>query len=178
MLFRSLYALIICLGPVSGAQFNPVVTIALATGGVMPWRRVASYVAAQCAGAVFGVWLAHAMFGLPLLQASTHIRSTSGEWLGEVIATFGLIAIIESLRRRASVNLPGAVALYIVGAYWFTSSTSFANPAVTLARAMTDTFAGIAPASVLAFIIAQSTGGSLAVLFVRWLELGASRRAN
>lgn len=165
----ALYALILTFGPVSGAHFNPVVTLALAFGSALPWRKVIPYIAAQCIGAVTGVWLAHLMFALPVLQSSSHGRNSPGELLGECVATFGLVTVIEMGRRSAAAALPGAVALYIVGAYWFTSSTSFANPAVTLARALTDTFAGIAPSDAPAFIMAQVVGAAAGMLVVRYL---------
>ncbi len=128
------------------------------------------YVLAQVAGAVAGVWLAHLMFDLPILQASEHARSGIGQWTGEFVATFGLMAVIESGRRHFAGALPGAVAAYITAAYWFTSSTSFANPAVTIARALTNTFAGIGPNNVVAFIVAQLAGGTAAVMLFRWFD--------
>lgn len=165
----ALYALITALGPWSGAHFNPVVTVAMASFGAMRWRDVAPYIAAQIAGAITGVWLAHLMFGLPILQWSAHARTGIGQWAGELVATFGLLLIIESGRRRSPATLPAVVATYITAAYWFTSSTSFANPAVTLARSMTDTFAGIGPNGVLGFILAQAAATVLAIGATRWL---------
>jgi glycerol uptake facilitator-like aquaporin len=166
----ALLALIRTFGPISGAHFNPAVTIALAAAGEMPRARVVPYVLVQLFGAVIGVWAAHLMFDLPVLQTSLHARSGIGQWAGEFIATFGLLAVVESGRRHFTAALPGAVALYIVAAYWFTSSTSFANPAVTLARALTDTFAGIAPADLGGFIAAQMAGATAAVFVMRWLN--------
>lgn len=171
-----LYVLILAFAPLSGAHFNPAVTLVVALAREMPWREVPGHVAAQLAGAVAGVWVAHAMFGLPILQASAKARSGPGQWLGEFVATFGLVACIRLCARRAPAAVPAAVALYIGAAYWFTSSTSFANPAVTIARALSDTFAGIAPGGVPAFIAAQVAGALAASLTCRWLldERGAS----
>jgi glycerol uptake facilitator-like aquaporin len=166
----ALVALILTFAPFSGAHFNPIVTAALAVDGVLPRRCVLPYVLAQVAGAVAGVWLAHLMFELPILQNSEHTRSGIGQWTGEFVATFGLMAVIESGRRHFAGALPGAVAAYITAAYWFTSSTSFANPAVTIARALTNTFAGIGPNNVVAFIIAQLAGGTAAVMLFRWFD--------
>jgi glycerol uptake facilitator-like aquaporin len=165
----ALVALILALAPISGAHLNPAVTLAAAVTGRMRTRDVLPYVAAQIVGAVLGVWLAHLMFELPILELSAHQRSGLGQWAGEFTATFGLVAIIESGRRRFAAALPAAVAAYIVGAYWCTSSTSFANPAVTLARALSDTFAGIGAANVPAFIVAQLAGGAAAVAVFGWL---------
>ena len=165
----ALVALILTFAPISGAHFNPAVTLALASGGQMRARDAAPYVAAQIGGAIFGVWLAHLMFDLPIIEVSAHQRSGLGQWAGEFIATFGLIAVIESGRRHFAAALPGAVAAYITAAYWFTSSTSFANPAVTLARALSDTFAGIGPNGVPAFIAAQLAGAGAAIAVFRWL---------
>lgn len=163
-----LYVLITIFGPLSGAHFNPVVTAVSFADGSLPAKAFVAYALAQISGAFAGVVAAHAMFGLPLLQTSAHVRSTGGEALGEIIATFGLVlTILLTVRyRREAVAM--AVACYITSAYWFTSSTSFANPAVTLARAATDTFAGIAPQSVLLFIGGQLAGGLVAVLTARW----------
>lgn len=165
----ALVALILTFGPVSGAQFNPVVSLALTLRDGQPWRTTLAYLPAQIIGAIGGVWAAHLMFTLPVLQVSAHGRATPGEWLGEVIATFGLLGVIFGCLRRHAAALPGAVAAYITGAYWFTSSTSFANPAVTIARALTDTFAGIDPAHAPAFILAQLVGLLLAVGTFGWL---------
>ena len=157
----ALVALIAAFGPVSGAHFNPAVTIFEFVGGRTSWPVALSYIPAQAAGAVCGVIAAHAMFGLPLIQASRHVRASTGELIGEVIATLGLLLTIWGVARSRPDAVPVAVASYIVGAYWFTSSTSFANPAVTVARSLTDTFAGIAPGSVAGFLVAQF----IAVLF-------------
>jgi glycerol uptake facilitator-like aquaporin len=165
----ALYVLIGMFAPISGAHFNPVVSVVSAWEGKLSASVCAAYVAVQVAGAFVGVLAAHAMFELPLLQIGAHIRSTPGEGLGEVIATFGLVLTIALTSRFRPESVAAAVACFITSAYWFTSSTSFANPAVTLARAATDTFAGIAPQSVPVFLIAQLTGGFVAVVFVRWL---------
>jgi glycerol uptake facilitator-like aquaporin len=167
-----LYALIVILGPVSGAHFNPVVSGVSMWDGRLSGRYVVVYVSAQVSGAFTGVAAAHAMFGLPIVQISAHTRPTLGEGLGEVIATFGLVLVIALATRFRAEAIPMAVAAFITSAYWFTSSTSFANPAVTFARAMTDTFAGISPSSVPLFIGGQLLGGVTATLFARWL-LGA-----
>jgi glycerol uptake facilitator-like aquaporin len=165
----ALYALILVFAPLSGAHFNPLVTVAAAAGGDLRWRDVAPYLAAQVVGAIAGVCLAHLMFEMPILQVSAHVRSGAGQWLGEVTATFGLLIIIESGKRHFPGAIASAAASYITAAYWFTSSTAFANPAVTVARALTDSFAGIAPAGVPAFIAAQVAGGAAAVVVARWL---------
>ena len=164
-----LYALIVMLGPLSGAHFNPVVSAVSAWEGTLKARACAAYVLAQVVGAYLGVAAAHAMFGLPIIQISAHLRPTPGEGLGEIIATFGLVLVILLLSRFRRDAIPVAVACFITSAYWFTSSTSFANPAVTLARAATDTFAGISPASVPLFIGGQLLGAAAATLFARWL---------
>ena len=170
-----LYALIVAFGPVSGAHFNPIVSWVSAWQGDLPLRRCIAYVGAQLVGAFAGVAGAHAMFGLPVLQVSGHVRPTMGEGLGEVVATFGLVSTILLVSRFREHATPIAVAAFIASAYWFTSSTSFANPAVTLARAATNTFAGISPADVPVFVAGQVIGGAAATLFVRWL---APRSAN
>jgi glycerol uptake facilitator-like aquaporin len=166
----ALFALIVMFGPVSGAHFNPVVTLALASRGHSDRRRVLPFLAAQFVGAILGVWLAHLMFELPILQASIKVRTGLGQWSGEVTATFGLVLLILLGVRRQSPSLPAAVAVYIVGAYWFTASTSFANPAVTIARALSDTFAGIAPIDAPGFIAAQIAGALLATVLARVLD--------
>jgi glycerol uptake facilitator-like aquaporin len=164
-----LAALLISFGPISGAHFNPVVTLADASQGGLPWREVPAYLVAQFAGAFAGTALAHTMFGEPLFFASRHARTGAGQWLGEFIATFGLLATIWGCTRRQSAHTAFAVAAYITAAYWFTSSTSFANPAVTLARAASDTLAGIRPADAPMFIVAQLAGGAAATTLFRWL---------
>jgi glycerol uptake facilitator-like aquaporin len=167
-----LYTLIVILGPISGAHFNPIVSAVSVWERRLPRAQGAVYVLAQLGGAFAGVAAAHTMFGLPVAQISARIRPTLGEGLGEVIATFGLVLVILLALRFKAEAIPLAVAAFITSAYWFTSSTSFANPAVTLARAMTDTFAGISPQSVPLFIIGQSLGGTAAALFARWLVGG------
>jgi glycerol uptake facilitator-like aquaporin len=174
----ALYALIRTFGPISGAHFNPAVTLALAAGKELNKANLLPYIAAQFAGAILGVLAAHLMFDLPIIQTSTHLRTGIGQWAGEFIATFGLLAVIESGRRHFADSLPASVALYIVGAYWFTSSTSFANPAVTLARALTDTFAGIAPAHVAGFMAAQAVGAICAMFVTRFLNQGNRQPAE
>jgi glycerol uptake facilitator-like aquaporin len=166
----ALIALILTYGPISGAHFNPIVTLALVSRGEIRVAPVVGYILAQMGGAVIGVWLAHVMFGLPVLQASSHARATFGEWVGEFIATFGLLGLILGTSRHTPAAIPHAVAAYITGAYWFTSSTSFANPAVTFARSLTDTFAGIQPRHVPGFIVAELAGGAAAVLVFGWLQ--------
>jgi glycerol uptake facilitator-like aquaporin len=165
----ALVALIVVFGPISGAHFNPVVTAALAAHGAVKWGDVPPYVIVQFAAAIAGVIAAHAMFGLPLLEWSQKARPGFGQMWGEFVATFGLLAIVLSCLASASRAVPYAVAAYITGAYWFTSSTSFANPAVTVARALTDTFAGIARADVPGFIAAQVAAVPIAVVLFGWL---------
>jgi glycerol uptake facilitator-like aquaporin len=164
-----LVVLILIFGPLSGAHFNPAVSIAFALRRELPWPEAALYIAAQIAGAMIGVWTAHLMFELPLWQLSATVRSGAGQWLAEAVATFGLVLTILGCAARTPAAVPYAVGLYITSAYWFTASTSFANPAVTLARSMSDTFAGIAPAGVAAFIAAQLGGMITAVLLGQWL---------
>lgn len=165
----ALIALILTFGPISGAHFNPVVTLVLVHVGDLRRSNVLPYIAAQCAGGIAGVWLAHLMFGLPVLEWASHARGTFGERVGEFVATFGLIALILSTTRHTPASVPYAVAAYITGAYWFTSSTSFANPAVAIARALTNTFAGIAPVDVPGFVIAELIGGASAAVLFSWL---------
>jgi glycerol uptake facilitator-like aquaporin len=165
----ALVALILTFGPISGAHFNPVVTLADASQDGLPWREVPAYALAQLAGAFVGVAAADVMFELPAFSASRHARTGSAQWLSEVVATFGLLAVIWGCSRRRPAAVPFAVGAYITAAYWFTASTSFANPAVTLARAATDTFAGIRPADVPGFVAAQLAGASLATVAFRWL---------
>jgi glycerol uptake facilitator-like aquaporin len=164
-----LYVLIVIFGPVSGAHFNPVVSAVSAWEGQLNARDSVVYVVAQVSGAFAGVAAAHAMFTLPVLQISARVRPTLGEAFGEVIATFGLVLVISLVSRFRAETIPVAVAAFITSAYWFTSSTSFANPAVTLARAMTDTFAGISPQSVPLFVAGQMAGAVVATLFAHWL---------
>jgi len=165
----ALVALILTFGPISGAHFNPAVTFADASQGGLSWREVPTYMAAQFGGAVIGVWAAHAMFQERILMLSVRDRSGPAQVFSEFIATFGLLAVIWGCSRRRSAAVPFAVAAYITSAYWFTASTSFANPAVTFARALSDTFAGIRPADVPAFVIAQFAGATAATLLFRWL---------
>jgi glycerol uptake facilitator-like aquaporin len=164
-----LVVLILIFGPVSGAHFNPAVTAAFAVRGELPWPEAGGYVAAQLLGAVVGVWAAHLMFELPVWQFSTTIRTGPAQWFAEAVATFGLLLTIFGCLRSSPASVPYAVGLYITAAYWFTASTSFANPAVTLARSLSDTFAGIAPAGVVAFIISQFVGAGAATAVARWL---------
>jgi glycerol uptake facilitator-like aquaporin len=164
-----LYVLILVFGPISGAHFNPVVSCVSAWQRTLGARACSAYILAQVIGAFVGVIAAHAMFGLPLLQVSAHLRPTPGEGLGEIIATFGLVLVILLTVQYRREAVPIAVACFITSAYWFTASTSFANPAVTLARAVTATFAGIAPQSVPLFLVGQIIGGIAAVLLARWL---------
>jgi glycerol uptake facilitator-like aquaporin len=164
-----LYILIVVLGPVSGAHLNPVVSAVSLWEGRLTRSQGAAYMLAQFGGAFAGVVAAHIMFGLPVMQISARVRPTLGEGVGEIIATFGLVLVILLALRFRADAIPVAVAGFITSAYWFTSSTSFANPAVTFARAMTDTFAGISPRSVPLFVLGQSLGGAAAALFVRWL---------
>ena len=166
----ALIALIIAFGPISGAHFNPVVTVADASQGGLPWREVPLYIAAQLAGAFAGVAVAHVMFKQPaLFFASRHARDGIAQLASEFVATFGLLSIIWGAARHKRGMVPFAVGSYIAAAYWFTASTSFANPAVTLARAATDTFAGIRPTAAPGFIVAQFAGGAAATAVFRWL---------
>jgi len=164
-----LVVLILMLEAVSGAHMNPAVTLMFAVRGELSPRRVGLYVAAQVVGAIVGVMLAHAMFGEALVQASTHARTGPGQWLSEFMATFGLIGVILGVRRTRPDAVPLAVGLYIAAAYWFTASTSFANPAVAFARSLTNTFSGIAPADVPAFVVAELVGALAAMVFFGWL---------
>jgi len=165
-----LVVLIIIFGPISGAHLNPVVSLVAALDSRLPWRKLAPYVMAQLAGGIVGVILANLMFDLAPIALADTPRSGPGQWLSEVIATFGLLLVIL-LGQRRPADIPWAVGLYITAAYWFTASTSFANPAVTLARALTDTFSGIRPGDVLPFVAAQLVGGLLAYGLVRWLRV-------
>jgi glycerol uptake facilitator-like aquaporin len=164
-----LYMLITILGPVSGAHFNPVVTLTSWLAGNMSQGRALAYLGSQVLGAVLGVWAAHAMFDLPIMQASQHVRSGVAQWWAEGVATFGLILTIFGGVRHAPQRVPALVACYILAAYWFTASTSFANPAVTLARSLTDTFSGIRPLDVGGFAVAQLAGGLAGYGVSRWL---------
>ena len=163
-----LFVLITMLGPVSGAHFNPAVTLVAALRGELGWRDGAGYAVAQLGAGILGVWTAHLMFDLPIIQVSTHTRTGPGQWAGEFVATFGLVlTIIGTVRMRAAA-VPASVALYICAAYWFTSSTSFANPAITAARSLSDSFAGIAPRDAPAFVMAQLAGA----LAAHWVARG------
>ena len=164
-----LFVLITMLGPISGAHLNPAVSLVAASRGELRWRDAAAYITAQFAFGILGAWAAHLMFGLPTLQLSLKARTGVGQWTGEAIATFGLVLTILGTVRYRREWVPASVALYITAAYWFTSSTSFANPAITVARSLSDTFAGIAPHDVPAFIVAQLLGAALAALTARWL---------
>ncbi|HXX85084.1 MAG TPA: MIP/aquaporin family protein [Casimicrobiaceae bacterium] len=164
-----LWVLITLFGPISGAHFNPAVTLAFATSGEFAWRDVFPYVLVQIAAAYVGVAAAHLMFDLPLFTASTHVRAGPSQWWSEVVATLGLLLTIWLGLRMRPQLIGGLVAVYITGAYWFTASTSFANPAVTLARAATNTFSGIRPADVPGFVAAELAGALLATPVARWL---------
>jgi len=165
----ALVALISTFGPISGAHFNPAVTLADASQGGIPWRDVPGYCLAQVAGALAGVAAAHLMFGEALFELSAHARSGPAQAFSELVATFGLLATIQGCSRLQPANVAFAVGAYITAAYWFTASTSFANPAVTLARATTDTFSGIRPADVPWFVVAQLLGAGAATALFRWL---------
>jgi glycerol uptake facilitator-like aquaporin len=165
----ALVTLILTFGPISGAHFNPAVTLADATQGGVAWGEVPAYIAAQIIGAFAGVAAAHLMFGEPVFFASQHVRSGSAQLFSEFVATFGLLSVIWGCARLRSSAVPFAVGAYITSAYWFTASTSFANPAVTLARAASDTFAGIRPVDTPGFIVAQLAGAAAATVLFRWL---------
>ncbi len=169
-----LVVLILAFGPLSGAHFNPVVTLMEASRGGLGWRAVPAYLAAQVAGAFAGAAAAHLMFEKPLFFASQKVRDGSALMWSEFVATFGLVFIIISVSRSRATAIPYAVGAWITAAYWFTSSTSFANPAVTLARAASDTFAGIRPVDAPGFIAAQCAGALAAVLLCRWLDAGVA----
>lgn len=170
-----LFVLITMLGPISGAHMNPAVSLVMAGRRDLSWRDAAAYVAVQLAFGILGAWAAHLMFDLPTLQLSVKARTGLGQWTGEAIATFGLILTILGTTRHRPALVPASVALYITAAYWFTSSTSFANPAITVARSLTDSFAGIAPANVPMFVAAQMIGALLAALVARYLFAPARR---
>ncbi len=174
----TLVALILTFGPVSGAHFNPAVRLAAATQKELSWRSVPGYVAAQLLGAFAGVAAAHAMFGVPVFAASQHVRSGGAQLWSEFIATFGLLSVIWGCVRSRPAAVPFAVGAYITGAYWFTASTSFANPAVTLARAATDTFSGIRPQDTPGFIVAQLAGATVATVLFQWLVPGSSAKSS
>ena len=167
-----LVVLILIFGPVSGAHMNPAVSIAFALRRELPSRELPLYIVAQVAGGILGVWAAHLMFDLPILQVSATVRTGTGQWFAEFVATFGLLLTIFGCVAQAPQSVPYAVGLYITAAYWFTASTSFANPAVTLARALTDTFSGIAPAGVTGFVLAQLAGMLAAVAVAPVLQAG------
>jgi glycerol uptake facilitator-like aquaporin len=164
-----LYVLIAMLGPVSGAHFNPAVTLAFLLRRQIAPPRAVGYIAVQLAAGVLGAFAVHLMFDLPILQFSTKARAGIGQWTGELVATFGLVLTILGLIRHRAEAIPAGVSLYIVSAYWFTSSTSFANPAITVVRSLSDSFAGIAPRHVPAFVLAQLAGAALATLLGSWL---------
>lgn len=164
-----LFVLITMLGPVSGAHFNPAVSLVAAWRGELPYRLLFAYIGAQLLFGIMGVWAVHLMFEMPVLQLSTTARTGLGQWLAEAIATFGLILTILGTVRHRAEWVPASVALYIAAAYWFTSSTSFANPAITVARSMTDSFSGIAPFDVPMFILAQLVGAASAAAVSRFL---------
>ncbi len=174
----ALVVLILTLGPISGAHFNPVVSVADAMEGGLDWSSLLPYVAAQLSGGIAGTMAAHAMFGIPLISVSRHIRGGAGQFLSEFIATFGLLCVIWGCSRSRPGIVPFAVGGYITAAYWFTASTSFANPAVTIARSLSDTFAGIRPADVPLFIVAQFAGGIAATILFRWLVPGLASSAK
>ena len=174
----TLTTLIFTFGPISGAHFNPAVTLADATQGGISWREVPGYISAQIVGALFGVAAAHLMFAEPLLQVSQHARAGGAQMFSEFVATFGLLSVIWGCGRRRAEAVPFAVGLYITGAYWFTASTSFANPAVTLARSFTNTFAGIRPVDAPGFMLAQLAGAFAATWLFRWLVPLLPRQAQ
>lgn len=165
----ALIVLILIFGTISGAHFNPVVSLSFALQRKLPWKEFLFYLAAQIAGGIVGTMLAHAMFNMPLIMESTHTRTGTEIWMAEIVASFGLLATILGCLRSRPEAVPYAVGLFIMSAYWFTSSTSFANPAVTIARSLTDTFSGIKPDDVPAFIAAQIIGALLATMLFRWL---------
>jgi glycerol uptake facilitator-like aquaporin len=171
-----LYVLITMLGPVSGAHLNPAVSLVAAARRELSWPDATFYILVQLAFGILGAWAAHLMFDLPTLQLSVKARTGLGQWTGEAIATFGLILTILGTVRNRPAAVPASVALYIVAAYWFTSSTSFANPAITVARSLSDTFAGIAPHDVPLFILAQLAGAALGAVVATFLFAPAPRR--
>jgi glycerol uptake facilitator-like aquaporin len=162
----ALFALIVAFGPQSGAHMNPLVTIAAVIIGDFPARAIPFYIAAQVVGAVAGVWITHAMFAMPIIEMGSQARNGLGQWIAEAVATFGLLAVVAGSRAQSVPTIAATVAAYITGAYWFTASTAFANPAVTLARSLTDSFAGIRPTDVPGFIVAQGMGFILALIWI------------
>ena len=174
----ALVALILAFGPISGAHFNPAVTLADATQRGLPWRAVPGYILAQCLGAIAGVYAAHLMFGQGIFQVSSHVRAGGSQLFSEFVASFGLLATIWGCSRGRMAAVPFAVGAYITSAYWFTASTSFANPAVTLARSFTDTFAGIRPHDAPGFIVMQFLGALAATLLFRWLSPQLPEKAD
>jgi len=164
-----LYVLIGMLGPVSGAHFNPAVSLVMVLRRELGLVDLAAYVAVQLGGGILGAFAAHLMFDLPILELAVKTRSGAGQWAGEALATFGLVLTILGTARHRPAAVPASVALYIVAAYWFTSSTSFANPAITVARSLTDSFSGIAPRDVPGFVVAQIGGALFAAVLARWL---------
>jgi glycerol uptake facilitator-like aquaporin len=167
----ALFALILVFGPISGAQMNPVVTVALAATGRQAWAKAPGMIAAQIAGGLVGIAVAHLMFELPVVQVSQHVRTGFGQWLAELVATLGLLGVVFGCARHGTALSAGAVAAYITGAYWFTASTSFANPAVTIARSFTDTFAGIRPLDAPGFIAAHLLAAAIFVAGARATKL-------
>lgn len=165
-----LVALIATFISISGAHFNPLVTLAEVCLGKLRWKHAGAYIAAQAIGAIAGVIAAHGMFDLPLIEASRHVRTGASQWWSEVVASFGLLTVILNVAKRRMEFIPVAVGGYITAAYWFTASTSFANPTVTIARSLTDTFAGIRPVDAPGFIVSELIGGVLAVLLFHWME--------
>jgi glycerol uptake facilitator-like aquaporin len=174
----ALFALILTFGPISGGHFNPAVTFVDAMDRGVSWMVAACYIPAQCAGGICGAVAAHLMFGLPAISVSTHARSGSAQAFSEFVATFGLICVIWGCARQRSDMVAFAVAAYITAAYWFTSSTSFANPAVTIARSLSDTFTGIRPVDVPVFVAAQFVGAIAATFLFRWLVPGLNTRTE
>ena len=164
-----LFVLITMFGPISGAHFNPAVSMVMALRREISARTCLAYILVQLVFGIAGVWAAHLMFDLPIVQFSTKVRTGTGQWAGEAIATFGLILTILGTARHRPGWIPASVALYITSAYWFTSSTSFANPAITIARSLSDSFAGIAPANAPGFILAQLSGALLAMALAQYL---------
>jgi glycerol uptake facilitator-like aquaporin len=174
----ALFALILTFGPISGGHFNPAVTFVDAMERGVSWTVAACYIPAQCAGAICGAIAAHLMFGLPVISMSSHARSGSAQAFSEFVATFGLICVIWGCARQRSDMVAFAVAAYVTAAYWFTSSTSFANPAVTIARSLSDTFSGIRPVDVPTFVAGQFAGAIAATFLFRWLVPGLNARAG